>query len=186
MVLSLHYTPNGTAVRDEVLIGYTVLKEPPKRRYVTFFPSATNDPKLFAIPPRDPNWQSPPVEVTFKTDAELVYMMPHMHARGKDMTYTLKYPDGRKEVILHVPRYDFNWQLGYHTSVRVPKGSTLRVDAHFDNSPNNKSNPNPDRTVYFGEMTWEEMMTPFFGVVVDAGVQPSEILTKADAPASGV
>src|SRR5215831_9631726 len=137
------------------------------------------------FPPRDPNWQSPPVEVTFKADAELVYMMPHMHARGKDMTYTLEYPDGRKEVILHVPRYDFNWQLGYHTSVKVPKGSKLHVDAHFDNSENNKSNPNPNRTVYYGQMTWEEMMLPFFGVVVDSSVQPEEIVTKLDPPANG-
>jgi hypothetical protein len=183
--LSLHYTPNGIAVRDEVQIGFTVLKEPPTRRYVTFYPSSTHDPKLFAIPPLDPNWQSPPVQVTFSTDAELVFMMPHMHARGKDMTYTLEYPDGKKEVLLHVPRYDFNWQLGYQTSVHVPKGSKLRVDAHFDNSPNNKSNPNPNRTVYYGEMTWEEMMMPFFGVVVDARVQPGDILVKRESPASG-
>jgi hypothetical protein len=183
MLLSLHYTPNGSAVRDEVLIGFTVMNSPPKRRYVTFFPSAPVDPKLFAIPPRDPNWQSPPVDVTFNADAELVYMMPHMHSRGKDMTYTLEYPDGRKEIVLHVPRFDFNWQLGYHTSVKVPKGSKLHVDAHFDNSSNNKGNPNPDKTVYYGEMTWEEMMMPFFGVVVDVSVQPDEILTKPRAPA---
>ena len=74
-------------------------------------------------------------------------MMPHMHFRGKDMTYTLMYPDGRKEVVLSVPHYDFNWQLGYSTSVKVPKGTKLHVDAHFDNSPNNKFNPNPNRTV---------------------------------------
>ena len=178
MLLSLHYTPNGTAVRDDVLIGYTVMKEPPKRRYVTFFPSASTDPKLFAIPPRHPNWQSPPVDMTFDADAELVYMMPHMHARGKDMTYTLEYPDGRKEVVLHVPRYDFNWQLGYHTSVHVPKGSKIHVDAHYDNSPNNRSNPNPEKTVYYGEMTWEEMMMPFFGVVVDASIPPDQIFVK--------
>jgi hypothetical protein len=176
IVLSLHYTPNGTAVRDEVQIGYTVLKEPPKRQYVTFNPSASRDPKLFAIPPRDPNWKSPPVDVTFLTDAELVYMMPHMHSRGKDMTYTVEFADGRKEIVLDVPRYDFNWQLGYHTSIQVPKGSKLHVDAHYDNSHNNRSNPNPDRTVYYGEMTWEEMMMPFFGVVVDAGVPPGEII----------
>jgi hypothetical protein len=176
IVLSLHYTPNGTAVRDEVQIGYTIQKEAPKRQYLTFFPSASRDPALFAIPPGDPNWKSPPVDVTFLTDAELVYMMPHMHSRGKDMTYTLEYPDGRKEVVLHVPRFDFNWQIGYDTSVHVPKGSKLRVDAHFDNSPNNAANPNPGKTVYYGEMTWEEMMMPFFGVVVDVGMQPGNIL----------
>ncbi len=68
------------------------------------------------------NWQSPPAEVTFNQDVELVYMMPHMHVRGKDMTYTLMYPDGRKEIVLSVPHYDFNWQLGYNTSDQSSQG----------------------------------------------------------------
>ena len=101
-------------------------------------------------------------------------MMPHMHVRGKDMTYTLDYPDGRKEIVLNVPHYDFNWQLGYETSIKVPKGTKLHVDAHFDNSANNKFNPNPNQTVYYGEMTWEEMMFPFFGVVVEQGRRSQE------------
>ena len=143
----------------------------------TRYNSAPSDPAHFAIPPNDPNWQSPPAEVTFNQDCELVFMMPHMHVRGKDMTYTLVYPDGRKEVVLNVPHYDFNWQLGYSTSVRVPKGTKLHVDAHYDNSANNKWNPNPNKTVYYGEMTWEEMMFPFFGVVVDKSIDPRRILS---------
>jgi len=66
-----------------------------------------------------------------------------------------------------VPHYDFNWQLKYDTSVKVPKGSKLRVDAHYDNSANNKYNPNPNRDVYYGEQTWEEMMIGYVGVLVD-------------------
>ena len=185
IVLNLHYTPNGKAVSDRVQLGYTVAKEPPQRRYVSLSHTAPTNPKLFAIPPNDPNWQSPPAEATFNEDVELVFMMPHMHSRGKDMTYTLDYPDGRKEIALHVPRYDFNWQLGYYTSIQVPKGTKLRVDAHFDNSRNNPANPNPDRTVYYGEMTWEEMMLPFFGVVVDKGVDLKKIITKQEANGSG-
>jgi len=101
-----------------------------------------------------------------------------MHSRGKDVTYTIEYPDGRKEVVLNVPHYDFNWQLGYQTSIKVPKGTKLRVDAHFDNSVNNPSNPNPNRTVYYGEMTWEEMMLGFFSVVVDPDADPMKIVTR--------
>ena len=178
ITLNLHYTPNGAAVTDHVQIGFTVAKEPPQRRYVSLSTTAPIDPKRFAIPPNDPNWQSPPAEVTFDQDVELVYMMPHMHVRGKDMTYSLIYPDGKKEVVLSVPHYDFNWQLGYNTSVKVPKGTKLHVDAHYDNSPNNKWNPNPNKTVYYGEMTWEEMMFPFFGVVVDKGADPTKILVR--------
>jgi len=185
IVLNLHYTPNGTAVTDHVQIGFTVAKEPPERRYVSLSSSAPTNPKLFAIPPNEPNWQSPPAEATFDQDVELVYMMPHMHVRGKDMTYTLEYPNGGKEVILNVPHYDFNWQLGYDTSIKVPKGTKLRVDAHFDNSPNNKFNPNPNKTVYYGEMTWEEMMFPFFGVVVDKNADPKKVIKRRTAPAGG-
>lgn len=181
--MSLHYTPNGKDVTDHVRIGFTVAKDPPQRRYVSLTMTSPRDPKLFAIPPGDPNWQSPPAIATFRQDAELVFMLPHMHARGKDMTYTLEYPDGRKEVLLKVPRYDFNWQLDYQTSVQVPKGAILRVDAHFDNSPNNKSNPDPTRTVYYGEMTWEEMMLGFFSVVVDPSVDPKTIVVKQTATA---
>ncbi len=177
MTLNLHYTPNGTAVTDHVKIGLTIAKEPPARRYVSLSTSAPMSPQLFAIPPGDPNWQSPPAEAVFLRDAELVFMMPHMHVRGKDMKYTLEYPDGRKEVVLNVPHYDFNWQLGYTTSIKVPKGTKLHVDAHFDNSPNNKFNPNPNRTVYYGEMTWEEMMFPFFGVVVEKDADPTKIVS---------
>jgi hypothetical protein len=182
IMLNLHYTPNGTAVTDHVQIGFTVAKEPPRRRYVSLSSSAPIDPKLFAIPPNDPNWPSPPAEVTFIRDVELVFMMPHMHVRGKDMTYTLEYPDGRKEIVLNVPHYDFNWQLGYNTSIKVPKGTRLHVEAHFDNSVNNKFNPNPNKTVYYGEMTWEEMMFPFFGVVVDRNVDPKRILLGRPRP----
>jgi hypothetical protein len=178
ITLNLHYTPNGTAVTDHVQIGFTVAKEPPERRYLSLSSSAPTNPKLFAIPPNEPNWQSPPAEATFDQDVELVFLMPHMHVRGKDMTYTLEYPDGRKEVILNVPHYDFNWQLGYDTSIKVPKGTKLRVDAHFDNSPNNKFNPDPNKTVYYGEMTWEEMMFPFFGVVVDKNVDPKKVMKR--------
>jgi len=185
ITLNLHYTPNGTAVTDHVQIGFTVAKEPPERRYLSLNSSAPTNPKLFAIPPNDPNWQSPPAEVVFDQDVELVSMMPHMHVRGKDMTYTLEYPDGKKEVVLNVPHYDFNWQLGYNTSIKVPKGTRLRVDAHFDNSPNNKFNPNPNKTVYYGEMTWEEMMFPFFGVVVDKNADPRRVIRRGARQAGG-
>lgn len=177
ITLNLHYTPNGTAVTDDVQIGFTIAQDPPQKQYVSLSTTAPTDPRVFAIPPNDPNWKSPAAEVTFAQDCELVYMMPHMHVRGKDMTYTLIYPDGRKEIVLSVPHYDFNWQLGYETRVKVPKGTKLHVEAHYDNSPNNKWNPDPNRTVYYGEMTWEEMMFPFFGVLVDKNVDPAKIIS---------
>ena len=176
ITFNLHYTPNGDAVTDRVKVGFTVAKTAPERRYISFLTSSPTDAKRFVIPPNEANWESPPAEVTFLADAELVYLMPHMHFRGKDMTYVLEYPDGRKQTILNVPRYDFNWQLGYNVALKVPKGTVMRVYAHFDNSSNNKFNPNPNRTVYYGTMTWEEMMNPFYSVVVPAGVDPGKVV----------
>jgi hypothetical protein len=114
----------------------------------------------------------------FTQDVELVWMFPHMHVRGKEMTYRLIYPDGKTETILSVPRYDFNWQLGYDLAqpIKVPKGTRLVVTAHYDNSVNNKFNPDPNKTVYYGDMTWEEMMFPFFSVVVDRNNESKRVI----------
>jgi hypothetical protein len=154
---------------DKPLLGFTLAKEPPQRRFISYNtqPAAGVDGETFRIPPNDGNWASPPAEILFNEDAQLVWMMPHMHLRGKDMTYRLEYPTGEKQIVLSVPHYDFNWQLGYNTDVKIPKGSKMTVEAHFDNSPNNKFNPDPNRPVYYGDQTWEEMMSPFFGIVVD-------------------
>jgi hypothetical protein len=178
IVFQLHYTPNGKDVTDRPRIGFTVAKAPPQRIYVSLGMSAPSGPKQFAIPPNDPNWESPPAIAEFTQDADLVWMFPHMHVRGKEMTYKLIYPDGRTETILSVPRYDFNWQLGYDLAqpIHVPKGTRLVVTAHYDNSVNNKFNPDPNRTVYYGDMTWEEMMFPFYSVVVDQGVDPGKVV----------
>ncbi len=186
--IQIHYTPNGKDTIDSPEFGMTVAPQAPQRIYVSSGTSAPGDPKSFAIPPNDPNWASPPAEVMFMADCDLVWMMPHMHLRGKDMTYTLIYPDGRQQVVLNVPRYDFNWQLGYIPAkpIQVVKGTRLIVTAHFDNSTANKFNPDPNRTVYMGNMTWEEMMFPFFSVVVDKGVDPKKVIKPRFGPPDGV
>jgi hypothetical protein len=86
--------------------------------------------------------------------------MPHMHLRGKDFLYELVYPDGRRETLLSVPRFNFNWQSAYRfvEPAGVPKGSTIHCVAHFDNSKKNPNNPNPNKPVTWGDQTWEEMM----------------------------
>ncbi len=178
IVFQLHYTPIGKDVVDRPRLGFTVAKAPAERTYVTIGTSAPNDAKSFAIPPNNPNWESPPMEAEFLQDAELVSMFPHMHVRGKDMTYRLIYPNGETETILNVPRYDFNWQLGYDLvkPIKIPKGTHIKVTAHFDNSANNKFNPDPNQTVYYGDMTWEEMMFPFFSVTVDKGKDAGKVI----------
>jgi hypothetical protein len=189
ITLNVHYTPSGKAVTDVTRIGITLAKHEPASRFVTVVPQPTNgtDPKHFRIPANDPNYESS-FEGTFMTDAQLVWMMPHMHLRGKDMKYTLIYPDGRNEVVLNVPRFDFEWQLAYDvaTPIRVPKGTKIVAVAHHDNSAANKRNPNPNKDVFFGNQTWEEMMNPWFGIVVPTNVDPTKIIkSKADLSGDG-
>jgi len=92
-----------------------------------------------------------------------------MHVRGKDFMYTAVYPDGKSQVVLNVPRYDFNWQLLYQfrEPLFLPKGTRLDCVAHFDNSSRNKYNPDPNKEVRWGDQTWEEMMIGWFDYVLD-------------------
>jgi hypothetical protein len=93
-----------------------------------------------------------------------------MHLRGKDVLYRAIYPDGKSEVLLALPKYDFNWQVYYYPTkpLPMPKGTKIEVIAHFDNSTKNALNPDPTRTVTFGEQTWDEMMNGFFDIWVDS------------------
>ena len=166
--VQVHYTPIGKEIVDRPLIGFTVADKAPAKRWMSY--GIVGGGPDFAIPPNEGNYKSPPFDLTFTADVELVEFMPHMHVRGKSMTYHLVYPDGRDQIVLSVPKYDFNWQLLYQPAktIRVPKGTRMYVEAYYDNSKANRFNPNPERTVYLGRMTWEEMMAPFFGVLIDS------------------
>jgi len=107
--------------------------------------------------------------VKLQRDTTVTTYTPHMHVRGKDMTYIAHYPDGTTETLLNVPRYDFNWQITYElaTPKVLPKGTEVEVIAHYDNSTSNKFNPDPSKDVRWGDQTWEEMMIGFFGTLAD-------------------
>jgi hypothetical protein len=174
--IQVHYTPTGKEVVDRPFIGFTLAATPPEKQWISYQVSGAGP--TFAIPPQDPNYKSPPAEAEFGADVWLVQMMPHMHLRGKDMTYHLIYPDGRDEIILDVPKYDFNWQIVYNPMkpIFAPKGTRLYVEAHYNNSASNKFNPDPNRWVYRGRMTWEEMFNPFFAVITDVKTDPKTVL----------
>ncbi len=168
MIVNLHYQTVGKPVTNTFKIGFTVAKAKPAKKFVALAPSGAT--RAFAIPPNEANYTSPPVELTINKAARLVWMSPHMHFRGKDMTWSVTYPDGRREVVLSVPRYQYAWQLQYHTDVPLPPGTRMRVDAHYDNSAANKANPDPNTWVYPGNQAWEEMMNPFTWLLVDVDV----------------
>jgi hypothetical protein len=164
----VHYTTNGSAATDRSRIGLIFTREPPKNEIRTALIANTQ----FAIPAGAASHQIE-AEATFNDNVKVWTMHPHMHLRGKDMTYTAIYPDGRQEVVLRVPKYDFGWQTDYWLTqpLSLPKGSKLHVTAHFDNSTANRFNPDPSTTVRWGDQTWEEMMIGYITYTVDsAGV----------------
>jgi hypothetical protein len=159
----LHYTAIGERVTDRSRWGVILAKAPPSKLRKTGGGAVAA--LKFVIPPMHPNHEVRGA-LTIDRDTYLHTMMPHMHVRGKDAKYTVIYL-GRKVVALWVPKYDFNWQLRYELAepIFMPKGSTLEVIFHYDNSPNNKYNPDPTAEVRFGEQTWEEMMLGYYNTI---------------------
>jgi hypothetical protein len=159
IAFELHYTPNGTACSDRSRVGLIYAKEPP--RYPVLTGSALQP--LLLIPPGVSNYRVT-ASRTFDRPARLVSLCPHMHLRGKSATFTLIQPDGSREVLLAVPRYDFNWQTNYYLAepIRVPKGATIEFEVIYDNSAVNPNNPDPRQLVTWGEQSWNEMMIGFF------------------------
>lgn len=135
-----------------------------------FAPGPVDDPvttvwiaqRFLDIPPNTDNVQSLS-EFTFKDDGHILSFTPHMHYRGKSMHYAAHYPDGTVETLIDVPKFDFNWQLVYKLPEpkAVPKGTTIRVTAHHDNTANNPYNPDPSQHIRWGSKTTDEMMIGF-------------------------
>ena len=175
LILQIHYTANGKeAVSDRTSVGMIFAKEPPQKEMRT---SAFMNP-LMMLPAGAPD-TAIPTAVVFDQDVHITAIFPHTHLRGKAWEYSLVYPDGRKEVVLPVPTYDFNWQTYYIFAkpLAAPKGSRLEAVAHYDNSVNNKSNPDATKSVHWGEQTWQEMQYTGINYTIDS---PSQ-----SAPATG-
>ncbi len=160
--LQLHYTPDGKARTDKARIGLyfhnegTVPEERMAGDCACIFPN-----NWTTIPPYDPNFIQT-AEVVLKNDVMLHTFLPHMHFRGKSMKATAFYPDGEVEELIDIPRYEYAWQLSYtwREPKFLPEGTRLFVEGAFDNSAENKMNPDPSRAVPWGQMSEDEM---FFG-----------------------
>ncbi len=157
LLLQMHYTTSGRATVDETLVGLYLHDAPPK--YV--MSGGVAGTRRFLVPPHAKEYKLQG-EQLIERDAYLYGLAPHMHSRGKYMRYTAHYPDGTSEVLLSVPKYDFNWQFSYDLAepLFLPAGSRIVADGAMDNSSRNPGNPNPDVPVHFGLQTKHEM---FFG-----------------------
>jgi mono/diheme cytochrome c family protein len=156
----IHYTPNGRATRDQLRLGLHFAKEPP--RYVVHTAAVAH--ARLNIPPHAARH----VEVKEQTvpfPMNVTGLMAHMHVRGRAFKFEVLPPGGGEpEVLLDIPRYDFNWQLRYDYAQPkfLPAGSRVRLTAVFDNSAGNSANPDPDKTVRWGPQTHDEMMIGYF------------------------
>lgn len=179
LVFQIHYTPNGTATRDQVRLGLLFSEERPAHEVhiagianhrLSIPPGAENHPVTATIPvPRS---------------VRLLAFMPHMHVRGKAFRYELVQPDGEARTLLEVPRYDFNWQLSYRYAEPplLPAGSRVRATGWFDNSANNPANPDPQRTVPWGPQTSDEMMLGYVEYYFEDALQ----VTSASRPGANL
>ena len=160
LIFQMHYTPNGSAQKDRSYCGF-VFADPKTVKTEVRVNSAVNF--VFQIPPGDGDF-AVTSRYIFRRDSQLLTLMPHMHLRGKAFRYEATYPDGKKEVLLDVPRYDFGWQTSYRLTEPkfMPTGTRLDCLAKFDNSEENLNNPDPKSPVRFGDQTFEEMMIGFF------------------------
>jgi peroxiredoxin len=165
LLFQMHYTTNGAPGEDLSKVGI-VFADPSEVTDLVRTTQAIN--QTFTIPPGAENYLVEADSFAWNFDMELVQLFPHMHLRGNAFRYEVKYPDGKTEVLLDVPHYDFGWQLTYQLAnrKRLPKGTVIHCTAHYDNSENNLSNPDPKAAVHWGDQTWDEMMIGFYDVAV--------------------
>lgn len=166
VIMQVHYNPSGKPEKDRSRIGLHFSRGPVRR---TLHWSAASNMK-FEIPPGAENHE---VVCSWKTPVDLVAyaVTPHMHLLGRDMLMSLTFPDGRTLDLIKIDDWDFNWQNTYYFAepIKVPKGTTLKVLAHYDNSSSNPRNPNRLKPipVHFGEKTTDEMCIGFLAVTKD-------------------
>ena len=174
IVFNIHYTAVGTPETDRSKVGLVFARHPPRKRYWMSpgTPAAFN----LAIPAGDSNAEVVSEVTVGIDDAKLVYIQPHMHLRGKDYELRLIYPTGESETIFK-GKWNFDWQVGYQLAkpIVLPKGTRILAVAHYDNSANNKFNPDPTKLVLWGDQNWDEMQSGFLGLVFDVNTDVSKV-----------
>jgi len=180
LLLQMHYTTSGKETVDATEIGIYLHDEPPD--YV--MSGAVPGQRRFLIPPGAKEHKLEGVEL-IERDAWLYSMMPHMHYRGKYMSFHAEYPDGSSELLLSVPKYEFNWQLNYilQEPVHLPAGTRLIARGAMDNSDRNPANPDPTKPVVFGLQTRHEMFFGFTALRYEGDTPESILAAPEELPA---
>jgi hypothetical protein len=173
LMFQMHYSSFRGSLdkpqKDRTKIGLILAKQPPDKMVITS--AAAN--LTFKIPAGADNHEVAACQ-EIPREIDVINYMPHMHLRGKDMKYDVVYPDGRRETLLWVPKFNFNWQATYWLKkpITLPKGTKFIVTAHFDNSEKNKYNPDPKKDVRWGDPTYDEMMIGWMDIVIENPMKP--------------
>ena len=162
-VFQLHYTPIGTEQTDLSKLRL-VLTEPKNVEHLVLSSAVQIDQDKLVIPANARNHRSEASGKVGFEHGELISLFPHMHLRGKSFRIDAKFPDGNVETLLNVPRYDFNWQTTYRLTnpKPIPQGTELIIVGHHNNSASNLANPDPTKTVHWGDQTWDEMLIALY------------------------
>ena len=180
IVFEAHYTTTGKPETDRSAVGIVLAEGPPQQRHLT---TTAISERQFEIPAGDAHYEIKG-EAIVEEPAKLVWVQPHMHYRGKYYELKVVYPDGQEKMIVRVPNYRFDWQLGYELAepVDLPKGSKLMTVSYYDNSTANKFNPDATKNVKYGAQSWDEMNVSFVGILIDAKGDPGRAFRRRGAP----
>jgi hypothetical protein len=177
LVFQMHYTPTGSQQQDLTKVGLLLMDRKDVTEEIITQVAIDRD---FEIPPRAANHRVVSTISRFPAHGKLLAIAPHMHLRGKSFRF-VAHQGGQSDVLLHVPRYDFNWQTAYQleTPRELVDGLSIECIAEYDNSADNLSNPDPDATVHWGDQTFEEMFLAYFAIAIpldrDTGPDPAQL-----------
>lgn len=167
LVVQMHYHPTGKVETDQSEIGlYFVkkpvaesLKEPAKLVGSIWMANYEMD-----IPAGEQRYARS-TTYTLPKEVILVGVVPHMHLLGKAMKVSATMPDKSVKTLIDIQNWNYNWQDEYYYErpFKLPAGTRLHVEAVFDNSADNPSNPSsPPKRVTWGDGTTDEMLFCFF------------------------
>ena len=155
LTFQMHYTPYGRAVTDRSRIGIYLHNKVPRHEIRVAILANTR----IRIPPNSGSYVASASRV-FYQDILVYALLPHAHYRGRATKFEAVYADGKRETLLSVPKYDFNWQTNYafEEPIVLPAGTTVVHTTWWDNSSKNPANPDPNVEVRWGLQSWHEML----------------------------
>ena len=164
LILNIHYTPYGKIENDETQVGIYFSKNPKPVEINTDSVRSLD----FKIPPQERFYEVNATQV-LKENISLLSVVPHAHFRGRSFLMTAKLPSGEKKEIVSVPDFQINWQRSYdfNKPLVLPKNTTLECSVIFDNSDRNTYNPDPSKTVIWGQQSYDEMHFCYYDYLVN-------------------